>query len=69
MSAIKDYLYDLQEYVIQAIENGYTSVDEVYAAVNTNMVASKDDVRAILEKFQGEPEFPELNGVDLNGSD
>jgi hypothetical protein len=67
MSAIKDYLYDLQEYVIQAIENGFTNLDDVYAAVNTNMVASREDIRAVLDKFQGEPEFPELNGMDYNG--
>lgn len=64
MSKIKEYLYDLELSVIEAIENGYTSVDDVYAAVNTNMFASKEDVRAVLEKFQGEPEFPELNGME-----
>lgn len=64
MSKIKEYLYDLELSVIDAIENGYTSVDDVYAAVNTNMFASKEDVRAVLEKFQGEPEFPELNGME-----
>lgn len=64
MSKIKEYLYDLELSVIDAIENGYTSVDDVYAFVLTNMAAAKDDVRAILEKFQGEPEFPELNGME-----
>lgn len=64
MGRYKDYLMDLEEAVISAIENGYTSVDDVYAAVNTNMVASMEDVRSLLEKFQGEPEFPELNGME-----
>lgn len=64
MSAIKEYLYDLEMSVIDAIENGFTSVDDVYTFVLTNMKASKDDVRAVLEQFQGEPEFPELNGME-----
>ena len=64
MSKIKEYLYDLEMSVIDAIENGFTSVDYVYAFVLTNMKASKDDVRAVLEQFQGEPEFPELNGME-----
>lgn len=64
MSKIKEYIYDLELSVIDAIENGYTSVDDVYAFVLTNMAAAKDDVRAVLEKFQGEPEFPELNGME-----
>ena len=64
MSAIKEYLYDLELSVIDAIENGFTSVDDVYTFVLTNMKASKDDVRAVLEQFQGETEFPELNGME-----
>lgn len=64
MSKIKEYIYDLELSVIDAIENGFTSLDDVYAFVLTNMAAAKDDVRAVLEKFQGEPEFPELNGME-----
>ena len=64
MSKIKEYLYDLELSVIEAIENGFTSLDDVYAFVRTNMSASKSDVRSVLEKFQGEPEFPELNGME-----
>lgn len=64
MSKIKEYIYDLELSVIDAIENGFTSLDDVYAFVLTNMAAAKDDVRAVLEKFQGEPEFPELNEME-----
>lgn len=64
MSKIKEYIYDLELNVIDAIENGFTSLDDVYAFVLTNMSAAKDDVRSVLEKFQGEPEFPELNGME-----
>jgi hypothetical protein len=64
MSAIKDYLYDLELEVIEAIENGFTSLDDVHAYVNTAMYAPKRDVLVILDKFQGEPEFPELNGME-----
>lgn len=64
MGKMKNYIMDLEEEVISAIENGYTSVEDVYAAVNTNMFASEQDVRAVLEQFHGAPEFPELNGME-----
>jgi len=65
MSSIKNYSYDLEEYVIQAIENGFTSFDDVFAFVNTNMKTNERDVLAVLESFHEEPEFPELNGTYL----
>lgn len=57
MSAIKDWLMDIESYVYEAIENGFTTIDDVVAYVNTYTMADASTVEAILEKFHEEPDF------------
>jgi hypothetical protein len=49
MSKIKNYLWDVEEAVVEAIENNFTSLDDVVAFVQTKMSASKHDIQAVLE--------------------
>lgn len=51
MSKIKDWMIDMENLAFEAIEHGFTSVDDVYAYVNTYMIADRQYVEQILEKF------------------
>ena len=53
MSAMKDYMMDIEELVIKAAENGMTSVDDVVAFVNTSLVADRKEVIAVMENIFG----------------
>lgn len=51
MAKVKDWLIDIENMVYEAIEKGATSEDQVYAYVNTHMVADAAYVRDVLEKY------------------
>ena len=53
MSAMKDYMMDIEELVIKAAENGTTNVDDVVAFVNTSLVADRKEVIAVMENIFG----------------
>lgn len=48
---------DIENYVYEAIEIGFTNVEDVSAYVNTHIVAEHSTIEAILEKFHEEPDF------------
>ena len=52
MSAMKDHLMDIEELVVQAFENGYTSVEDVFSHVNTHIVAERDNIVTVMEMVQ-----------------
>lgn len=57
MARVKDWMIDMEEYTYKALEIGFTSFDDVYAYVNTHIVADQNYVRNILEEYNREPQL------------
>lgn len=57
MAAIKDWLIDMENYTYEAIENGFTSLDDVVAYVNTYIIADEKYIQQVLEAFHKEPDY------------
>lgn len=53
MSKTKDWMMDMEAMVYEAIEQGFTSVEDVYAYVNTNMAADPAYIEEVLNVFHG----------------
>lgn len=52
MARVKQYLMEMEELCWEAMERGFTNVDDVYAYVNTYMAnASYEWVKQILENI------------------
>jgi len=51
MAKVKDWLIEMENMVYEALERGFSSEDEVFAYVNTYMIADKGYVHEVLEKF------------------
>lgn len=52
MSAMKDHLMDIEELVVQALETGFTNVEDVVAFVNTSMIADRDNIITVMKMFE-----------------
>jgi len=54
MSRIKEYLMDVEEKIVDAIDLGAKTDDEIYAYVNMFVSVSRKDVSNIVRTMMGE---------------
>ena len=70
MSRIKDWIIDMENLVVEAIENGAKTEQEVLAHVNTYVPADSQYVHQLLEMFFGpfnnEEKLPEIANFSLD---
>lgn len=57
MAAVKDWLITMEELTYEAIENGFTSLDDVEAYVNTYTIADRNYIEQVLEAFHRGPDY------------
>lgn len=68
MSRVKDWMIDMENLVVEAIENGAKTEQEVLAYVGTHVPADRQYVHQVLELFYGPFEAVETFPEEVNFS-